>query len=314
MNSQAAVIVPVRGDGQDIASNLCMIVTAAAAEGAVTFVVDNGAGPTVRRVLDGLHGLELLVCSRPGSYRARNVGVRAALSSGCDPILFTDADCRPENRWPRHLVELVQRADIAVTVAAPRPDSVLGRGAEWDYRRRLALWAGGQLRCGRPVATMDTRAAAVAAHVFGDGLFTERLHFAGDAVFGRAALRRGYTVVGCDHTVLSHDPPTQWWTEYRKYRVIAATLVDELRDWPRADVLALLPEHAHLLLPPPANGVRDAKAELSAARRELDPASPESAGRLYAALRTLGWSLGWRDGHLERQRIATDARSERRPT
>lgn len=59
-------------------------------------VVDNGSSPPV--VIEGEFPFEiqLIVCDKPGSYAARNAGVRLAKG---DVLVFLDADCWPEPRW-----------------------------------------------------------------------------------------------------------------------------------------------------------------------------------------------------------------------
>lgn len=295
----AAVIVPVRGGDRDTVPALRAIGAAARAAGARFVVVDNGIAPEVRRGLGGI-GAEVVACATVGSYAARNVGVAAALHEGTDAVLFTDADCHPEPGWPGHLLDLLCVADVVTATAAPREVGPLGVGAATDYRERLADWSGGAVRCGEPVNTMDTRAAAVRADLLRDRRFDTRLRFAGDAVFGRTARAAGARVVGCPHGVLSHDPPRSWSGELRKYRDVAASLVDDLRAIPRREVLRLLPEHAHLLLPPPPSAVAGARERMAGAVRAFDRDDSSRAAALYRAVRELGWTLGWLHRHRER--------------
>lgn len=289
----AAVIVPVRGGDRAAQGNLFSIAAAAAAAAVRTYVVDNGMPGWLRESVAASGRAELVDCPAPGSYRARNAGVRAALAAGHEVLLFTDADCRPEPRWPAHLLALAAQADMAVSLAAPRPEGALGSGAHEDYTERLAAWAGGDLACGTPVRTLDTRACVIRSEVFGGHWFDETLSFAGDAVFGRAALARGRTVIGCDHPVLTHDPPRSWRGEYAKYMLIARTLTRQLRAWPRREVLRLLPEHAHLLLPPPAGRLTAARRAVASALLRAASRQPGWQARLYRAVRELAWTRGW---------------------
>jgi hypothetical protein len=309
----AAVVVPVRGADPATLANLRATARAGRRAAARILLVDNGMAAPLRAAVAAEALADIVECPTVGSYPARNAGLRRALRDGNDPILFTDADCRPHDGWPEHLIELLGGADIATTVAAPRPVSLIGRGAHADYRARLTRWAGSDIRCGAPMGTMDTRACAVRAEVFAGGLFGEELTFAGDAVFGRRARRAGYRVVGCSHTIMSHDPPATWAGEFAKYRRIAATLVDDLRALPRRDVLHLLPEHAHLLLAPPDGLLRERRRRLAAATR--DPAADEPAAEaLYVAVRELAWVRGWQQRHAGRVRDDTrPARRERGP-
>lgn len=288
-----AVIVPVRGGDRAIQSNLAAIASAAAGARVRAYIVDNGMPGWLRRSVAALEGVLIVDCPAPGSYRARNAGVEAALAAKHDVLLFTDADCRPEAGWPGHLLALAGQADMAVSLAAPRPEGALGSGAHDDYRQRLAAWAGGELVCGHPIRTLDTRACVIRAVVFSEQRFDDTLSFAADAVFGRHARARGLTLIGCHHPVLSHDPPRSWRREYGKYQRIARTLTEQLRASPRRDVLRLLPEHAHLLLPPPHGRLTASRRAVASALLAAVSRRPGWQARLYRAVRELAWVSGW---------------------
>lgn len=59
-------------------------------------LVDNEPGEGERPEIDG--DFELLTCTTPGSYAARNVAV-AKWIDATDWFVFTDADCRPQTDW-----------------------------------------------------------------------------------------------------------------------------------------------------------------------------------------------------------------------
>ncbi|HEV2889852.1 MAG TPA: glycosyltransferase [Frankiaceae bacterium] len=281
----AAVVVPVRGGDRRTARNLRALTSAARAAGVRPYVVDNGAARVVRASLGP--GVTVVPCATPGSYAARNAGVDAALSEGCDVVLFTDSDCRPLHDWPAHLLDVCSRHDVVTSVAPPTGRSALARGARADYLARLSAWSGREPRCEEPLGTVDTRACAVRAEVLAAVRFDERLRHAGDAVFGRTARDAGYSVVGCHHACLAHDPPRSWLGEYRKYRAVATALAADLRALPRRDVLRLLPEQAHLLLPLRAGERRAAARRAFAAVARL-----AGAATVYTAVRELAWTEG----------------------
>lgn len=59
-------------------------------------VVDNGSCPPISLTSFGNERIKSVVCEKPGSYSARNAGVR--VSTG-DVLVFIDADCWPESGW-----------------------------------------------------------------------------------------------------------------------------------------------------------------------------------------------------------------------
>lgn len=59
-------------------------------------VVENSDGPMSSKIQEGYPGVRFLQESKPGSYAARNHGIRRTTA----PILaFTDSDCRPAPDW-----------------------------------------------------------------------------------------------------------------------------------------------------------------------------------------------------------------------
>ena len=67
-------------------------------------VVDNGSTDATAEVVRGFAGVTLLSEPLPGSYRARNVGLKAAKG---EYVAFTDADCVPDSGWLSGLVDAV---------------------------------------------------------------------------------------------------------------------------------------------------------------------------------------------------------------
>lgn len=61
-----------------------------------TLVVDNGSEPPVHVPEDLNISVTLINCPRPGSYAARNDGIKHANG---EVLAFTDADCEPDPNW-----------------------------------------------------------------------------------------------------------------------------------------------------------------------------------------------------------------------
>lgn len=286
MKVSAAVIVPVRGGNARNLQNLKLIIDAADAYGALPIIVDNGISPFIKQqlLLDGRAMIPFV--EKVGSYAARNVGVQVAREAGAEVLLFTDSDCVPVTDWPSHIIRHCKDAEAVVSVCAPVPVGKLGSGAHEDYVTRLTAWAGGPVRCGASINTVDTRAAAIRAEVFETVKFDERLRIAGDALFGRKLSSLGGKIVGCHFPCLKHDPPASWGREFLKYARIAAMLQSDLRGYPRNEVYRFLPEHAPMRFPPQSKDVVKALTQLP---KQLLIEGDE--GR-YRAWREIAWKLG----------------------
>lgn len=108
-----SVIIPVRDDAAGLRA--CLEALAAqdlpAAQREI-LVVDNGSAEDLSGAIPpGLAGVRVLREERPGSYAARNLGLRHAQGQ---VLAFTDADCRPAPDW------------LSTAVAALRTDPEMG--------------------------------------------------------------------------------------------------------------------------------------------------------------------------------------------
>lgn len=147
------------------------------------------AGGAALRVIDG---------PVPGSYAARNAGAAAARGKW---LVFTDADCLPEPGWLAAYAAAIAAgkgtllAGPVRMVAPPDPDP----WAIYDLVRGIP-----QARyVARGYAT--TANLAVAAAAFREtGGFENGRFSGGDAVFCRAAARRGHRVRLVEDAVVAH--------------------------------------------------------------------------------------------------------------
>lgn len=91
-----SVIVPVHGDRGGLAKTLAHLAAQNTERSMEVVVVDNGANGDLTDLLATHPGVRLVTEPIPGSYRARNAGVRAARGRA---LAFTDADCLPVPGW-----------------------------------------------------------------------------------------------------------------------------------------------------------------------------------------------------------------------
>lgn len=110
---QVSVIVPVHGDRGGLARTLDRLAAQTTDRAMEVVVVDNGANGDLTDVMESHPDARLVTEVVPGSYRARNAGVR--VSRG-EFLAFTDADCLPLPGWVDAGVAALERASSAVFV------------------------------------------------------------------------------------------------------------------------------------------------------------------------------------------------------
>jgi len=189
--ARVSVVIPVFNDPEGLGQ--CLQRLAEQQLGTPVFeviVVDNGSVPPVRIAAEYPFPLKLIRHETPGSYAARNAGVRAA---SADCLAFTDADCRPAPDWldSGYAVILASEGncvvggDVVFTLA-DKPTAVAmyqylrGFGQESNVRDR-GFAATANLFCTR--AQFDTV-----------GPFEERLLSGGDSEWCWRATRHGLAV------------------------------------------------------------------------------------------------------------------------
>lgn len=295
--ADTVAIVPIRGVPRGLAENLRSVAASCRRIGGSLVVVNNGTDESIVAGLRKEIRCEVHIVheARVGSYLARNRGLECVLQRGFRRVLFTDADCVVSKNWAEHLTERLTAANIVQGGSVFEGKSPLGRAANWDYQARARVWFGGDLRCGVPTNSLDTRSCGVKASVFSHvGLFDPRLSYAGDAHWGRRAIRQGLEISGCPRPLVVHRDPTSWLGVYRKFRRIAKALTREVRCLDRRELIELLPEHAHLLIRPQAGRGRVWEEIQRVVGSIRD--SPDLPVAAYTILRELGWQHGRRSG------------------
>ncbi len=198
-----SVVVPVRDDLQTLAR--CLEALAAQSyprNRFETVVVDNGSTSDLRSVRAQFPWIRLLREHTPGSYAARNAGVRAARG---ELIAFTDADCIPETEWlERGVRRFMDEPEcglvggrIVVTPKGTCPENV----AEL-FEIRTALLQDEYIGVGGFAATANL---ITSKRVMDDvGLFDTDFKSTGDAEWSRRVCSGGYRVVYAREAVVCH--------------------------------------------------------------------------------------------------------------
>ncbi|SHE49527.1 Glycosyltransferase, GT2 family [Microbulbifer donghaiensis] len=202
-----SVIVPVFNQWRLVSKLLtCLSRQTLAREVYEIILVDNGSDLERAPECFGLN-VRILHCQKPGSYAARNMGVRAAHAEW---LVFTDADCLPNPDWLERIADriksvsqsnLVLAGRVTVTQASKNPcayeiyDFVKGIRQDRYVSRGYA-------------ATANLCVAKSFAEQI--GLFNAEVFSGGDVDFCRRALKSGANLVYLASANVNHPPRTSW--------------------------------------------------------------------------------------------------------
>lgn len=164
-------------------------------------VVDNGLEGGRDRITQALSSARVVRVEKPGSYAARNGGIREA--SG-DLLAFTDTDCVPSAEWLREGWAMVSERGASVVAG-----EVEVTASPWDLRKAPEVL---ELKFGFPQKTYVlaqgfgvTANLMVRRDVFRRvGLFDETLLSGGDFEWGRRATSRGHRAVYTPGALVRH--------------------------------------------------------------------------------------------------------------
>lgn len=174
-------------------------------------VVDNGSDfPPLDNEVP-LKNSKLINCSKPGSYAARNAGVRA--SSG-DLLVFTDADCIPDSNWLEKLYISHQKHGFKSLLAG----DVLVKSFDSIKPTSVELY---DIVTGLPQRRYVSKGCAVTANLTFSravyervGGFDEDRFSGGDAIFCQKAVALGFDLVFL-HAAIVYHPARKNWSEIR---------------------------------------------------------------------------------------------------
>ncbi len=190
MPARVAIVIPHFEQPEPL--RRCLAAVAAQtypAEALDVVVVDNGSQPGSVPEPADRPNVRLLVETRPGSYAARNRGVR---ETSAPIIAFTDADCVPDRAWIEAAVRALEAEGLGpamlggrIEMLAPGPRP--GAAELYDY----ALGIRQQRFVSRAHFAATANLVATRSTFDAVGAFDERLLSGGDWEWGNRVYRAG---------------------------------------------------------------------------------------------------------------------------
>lgn len=169
-------------------------------------VVDNGSTDSTPAVVSRYAGIVLLHEPQPGSYAARNTGLKHARG---EYVAFTDSDCLPEIDWLENGLSAIQgRADIAVAagrIAFSEPTGNYNRAC-FNYERCLSMRQDDNAREGCAITANWFSRRSI---LLDQGGFDATLKSGGDHALSRKLCKAGLQIVYLPTAVVVHPPRTQ---------------------------------------------------------------------------------------------------------
>lgn len=215
MSPHATVIVPVLDDREGLQRCLPRLRDQSFPDDAYeVVVVDNGSEDEPDDLVKGMGpNFRYATEPRPGSYTARNEGVRKARGS---VLAFTDADCLPQPRWLENGVERVTESPEIGLVGGKITVFSPGEGAPtpWDVHNAVQGF--------RQRDYIERRGFAATANAFTTkavmdevGGFDASLKSGGDFDFGNRVRQQGYGLV-YEETAEVRHPSRRTFSEHSK--------------------------------------------------------------------------------------------------
>jgi glycosyltransferase involved in cell wall biosynthesis len=218
---KVSVIIPVFNDAERL--NICLDALMYQTYDQNSYeiiVVDNGSTDNIPAIVSQYHGVHYLYEKTPGSYAARNTGIRYA--SG-ELFAFTDSDCIPSADWLKSGVEMF--------LATQNCGFVAGHIHLFfqNPSRPTPVELYDSIKIGFPQDRfVDESHYGATANIFTSreifqsvGLFNASLKSSGDREWGQRVFAAGYILAYAENASVSH-PARRTWHELRK-KVIRIT-------------------------------------------------------------------------------------------
>jgi GT2 family glycosyltransferase len=197
---KASVIVPIYNGEETLEECLAALFRQSAPqEGYEVIVVDDGSTDGTAAVASATLA-RLLRQPHSGRAAARNLGAGQAKGA---ILLFTDADCAPEEDWIERLLEPFDRKEVAGAkgVYRTRQRELVARFVQLEYEDKYA-----RMEREEYIDFIDTYSAAYRREVFlANGGFDARFLIDEDQEFSFRLAKRGYRMVFAPRAAVYHQ-------------------------------------------------------------------------------------------------------------
>lgn len=234
-----SVIIPVYNDSHRLKLCLMALQSQTYPKGCYEIiVVDNNSEEDIAGVVDGFKQVKLFFAKQPGSYSARNAGLKVATG---EILAFTDSDCLPASDW----------LEKGVHIASETPNCGLV-GGQMDifpkdpnkptpvelYDQVLAFPQKHFIEVGHFSVTANL---FTFREVFDDvGFFCEDMFSGGDTEWSRRVYNKGYQLIYADDVVVAHPARRSLENLLKKSKRYAGGSYLLLRDKPGHFIKAIM--------------------------------------------------------------------------
>lgn len=181
-------------------------------------VVDNGSCPPISLGSFGGGRIRCIICEKPGSYSARNAGVK--ISTG-DALVFIDADCWPERGW---------LSNGLAALLSGGGQKIIGGAVSFVMTEKKTAVALYQVITGFDQEdNISNKGFSVTANLFCTkdqficvGPFSEDLFSGGDREWCWRAIKKGYSLGYAQEALVYTYPRVSLFAAVRQARRVAA--------------------------------------------------------------------------------------------
>lgn len=181
-------------------------------------VVDNGSTDSTYDILKNVSGIELLQETKPGSYAARNLGIKHAKGKF---LAFTDSDCIANSNWLIELLNIaLEKENLGLVAGKVRffePQGEQIESCAMDFETLFSMDQEANAKCGRAITANWLFSKALAEHYGG---FDDDLKSGGDYALSSKISSSGLDVYFAPKAIVLHPARNRVQLIQKRRRVV----------------------------------------------------------------------------------------------